>query len=179
MYKFQSGSTLWSFLDLKELLVWNRRHIWSLSDRNRTQTHNHFVRKQKLKHLSVRYKLSGCGFEFHCCQLNLAIFYLFGSVLELTVKLQPIVRRSVLIWVNCLEDMLINHSFVSVMFAALCVTWPFLIISSNFRICLFFVKWKDFYNTWAVESSRKDSSKFVLRHFLTSQKDTTKIWWTD
>ena len=111
---------------------------------------------------------------------NLAMLYLFGSVLELTVKLQPIVRRSVLIWVNCLEDMLINHSFVSVMFAALCVTLPFLIISSNFHICLFFVKSKDFfYNTWAVESSRKDSSKFVSRHFLTSQKDTTKIWWTD
>ena len=39
-------------LKVKELLAQNRRDIWSLSDCNRTQTHNHLVRKWTLKHLT-------------------------------------------------------------------------------------------------------------------------------
>ena len=30
-------------LNVKELLVWTRRHIWSLSDSNEIQTENHLV----------------------------------------------------------------------------------------------------------------------------------------
>ena len=39
-------------LNVKELLGWSRRHIWSLSDSNRIWTHNHLVRKQTLNHLA-------------------------------------------------------------------------------------------------------------------------------
>ena len=43
MYTFQSESTLYSCLNIKELLARSRRKIWSLSDWNWTRTHNHQV----------------------------------------------------------------------------------------------------------------------------------------
>ena len=42
---FESESTLYSCLNVKDLLAWHRRNIWSLSDRNGIRTHNHSVRK--------------------------------------------------------------------------------------------------------------------------------------
>ena len=51
-YAFQSESTLYSCLNVKELLVQSRREIWSLSDCNWTQTQNHLVRKRTLSHLT-------------------------------------------------------------------------------------------------------------------------------
>ena len=55
------------------------------------------------------------------------IFYssmrsLLGSVLEVIEKLKSFVGISVLIWVNCLEDILMTHFLLSVMLVALCVT---------------------------------------------------------
>ena len=52
MYAFQSKSTLYSCLNVKELLARNRRDIWNLSDCNGTRTHNHLVRKPTLNHLA-------------------------------------------------------------------------------------------------------------------------------
>ena len=46
MYAFQSESTLYSCLNVKERLAWSRREICILSDCNWTPTHNHLVRKQ-------------------------------------------------------------------------------------------------------------------------------------
>ena len=43
-------------LNLKELIAWSRCHIWSLSDSNGIQTHNHLVCKLILNHLA---KLAG------------------------------------------------------------------------------------------------------------------------
>ena len=58
MYAFQSESTLYNFLNVKELLAWSRREIWSLSDCNWTWNQNHLVRTRTLnslaKWLSVR-----------------------------------------------------------------------------------------------------------------------------
>ena len=51
-YAFQSESTLYSGLIVKKILAQNRRHIWSLSDCNGTQTHNHLVHKRTLNHLA-------------------------------------------------------------------------------------------------------------------------------
>ena len=45
-YAFQSKCILYSCLNLKELLVRNRRDIWSLSDSNGIRTHNHLVCKR-------------------------------------------------------------------------------------------------------------------------------------
>ena len=44
-YAFQSESTLYSYLNVKELFARSRREIWSLSDCSRTWTQNHLVRK--------------------------------------------------------------------------------------------------------------------------------------
>ena len=52
---FQSESTLYSCLNVKELFAWNRRDIWRLSDCNRARTHNHLVRKRTLKHLRTKW----------------------------------------------------------------------------------------------------------------------------
>ena len=52
MYAFQSESTLYGCLNVKELLAWKRHEIWSLSDCSWTPTHNHLVRKRILNHLA-------------------------------------------------------------------------------------------------------------------------------
>ena len=52
-YAFQSESTLYSCLSVKELLARNRYNIWSLSDCNATQIHKHLVCKQTLNHLAI------------------------------------------------------------------------------------------------------------------------------
>ena len=60
MYAFQSESTLYSCLNVKELLAQNRCDIWSLSDSNGIQTHNHLVPKQTLNHLAKLASLAKC-----------------------------------------------------------------------------------------------------------------------
>ena len=52
MYAFQSESTLYICLNVKELLARSRRDIWNLIDRNGTRTHNNLIRKQKQKWMS-------------------------------------------------------------------------------------------------------------------------------
>ena len=51
-YAFQSESTLYSCMNLKEFLARNRLEIRSLSDCNWTRTHNHLVHKRTLNHLA-------------------------------------------------------------------------------------------------------------------------------
>ena len=81
-YTFQSESTLYSFVNAKELFAKSRGKIWILSDSNLTRTHNHLVHKRTLNHLAnivwlnrwvFIYELSGCGFKSSCCQLNFSI----------------------------------------------------------------------------------------------------------
>ena len=59
-YAFHSESTLYSCLNVKELLVWSRREIWSLSDCNWTQTQNHLVHKRTLNRLAKLSFLNDC-----------------------------------------------------------------------------------------------------------------------
>ena len=83
-YAFWSESTLYSCLNVKELLARNRRSIWSSSGLNGIRNHSHLVCKLTLNHVAIVnkktpnqpvwlngrvfvYELSGCGFEFHCC----------------------------------------------------------------------------------------------------------------
>ena len=51
-YAFQSESPLYSCLNVKELLAWDRSKIWSLSNCNCTRTQNHLVCKRTLNHLA-------------------------------------------------------------------------------------------------------------------------------
>ena len=52
-YVFQCESTLYSYLNVKELLAPSRPEIWNLSDSNWTQTHNHLVCKRTLNYLDT------------------------------------------------------------------------------------------------------------------------------
>ena len=65
--RIQSETTLYSCLNVREVLARNRYSIWSLSDCNRTRTHNDLVHKP-------RYELSGCRFESHWSHLNRITF---------------------------------------------------------------------------------------------------------
>ena len=56
-YAIQSKSTLYSCLNVKELLTRSRREIWSLSDFNWTRTQNHLVRNRTLNHLAKLVRL--------------------------------------------------------------------------------------------------------------------------
>ena len=76
-YAFQSESTLYSCLNVKELLARSRREIWSLSDCNWTWTQSHLVRKRPLNQFCPNgwvfvYELSGFEFDSSCSHLRLA-----------------------------------------------------------------------------------------------------------
>ena len=74
----------------------------------------------------------------------------------------PFARRSVSIWVNCLEDTLITHFFWSAILVELCVTLFFLINSLNFRIYLDFVNQKDLLHKFSwIFSARWNSSGVI------------------
>ena len=64
-YAFQSQSTLYSCLNVTEILVQRRCEIWSLSDCNPTQTHNHLVHKRILNHLAKLAKWLSCVVSTH------------------------------------------------------------------------------------------------------------------
>ena len=49
---FQSESTLFRWLNVKEFLARSTRKIWSLSDCNWNRTHNHLVHKRTLNYLA-------------------------------------------------------------------------------------------------------------------------------
>ena len=51
-YRFNTESTLYSCLNIKELLTGSRQDIWSSSDCNEIRTLNHLVRKRKLSHFA-------------------------------------------------------------------------------------------------------------------------------
>ena len=86
---------------------------------------------------------------------------LLGSFLEVIEKLRPFARRLVSIWVNCLEDILITHFFLSaILVALLCVTLFLLISSLNFRICLFLLIQKISYTNFH-ESFLRDGTPQV------------------
>ena len=59
-YAFQSKFTLYSCLNVKELLAQNKCNTWSLSDSNRIGTQNHLVHKQILNHLAKLAKWLSC-----------------------------------------------------------------------------------------------------------------------
>ena len=80
-YMFQSESTFYSCLNVKELLAQSRHKIWRLSDCNWIRTQNHLVRKRTLNHLAsvakwwpngwvFIYQLSGSGLKSSCSHLT-------------------------------------------------------------------------------------------------------------
>ena len=66
-FRVNPHSIVW--VNVKELLGWSRRHIWSLSDRNVIPTHNHLIPKRTLNHLAKLAKWLSC----------VVISYLYGA----------------------------------------------------------------------------------------------------
>ena len=58
--RFQSESTLYSCLNVNDLLVRNRHDICILSDSNGIRTHSHLVCKRALNHLAKLDNLAKC-----------------------------------------------------------------------------------------------------------------------
>ena len=75
-YAFQSESTLYCCLNIKELLAWSRPQIWRLSDYNWTRTQNHLVRKRTLNHLARKCLFTN---EYSCSHLY---FYNLSRVMH-------------------------------------------------------------------------------------------------
>ena len=85
-YTFQSKSTLYSCLNIKELLARSRRKIWSLSDCNWTRTQNHLVCKRTLNHLAKWLSVllrTDSGFEYSC---NLPNIFSQNSAVRKSIK---------------------------------------------------------------------------------------------
>ena len=66
-YVFQSEFTLCSCLNVKELLPWSSRKMWSWNDCNWTLTQNQLVLKRKLNHLGKLSKWSRCVLCSYLC----------------------------------------------------------------------------------------------------------------
>ena len=71
---FQSESSLYTCLNVRERLARNRHEIWSLSDCNWTRTHNHLVHKRTLNHLA---KLA----KWFSCVVSIYLYGAFDSML--------------------------------------------------------------------------------------------------
>ena len=75
-YEFESESTLYSCLNVKELLARSSRHIWRLSNCNGTRPRNHLLRKRTLSHVAKLAKSLSCVVStylygaFHCMLLS-------------------------------------------------------------------------------------------------------------
>ena len=88
----------------------------------------------------------------------IAMICLLGSFLEKLEKLKPFQKRSVSIWVDCLEDMLITYFFVSVILLVVFVNFYHCSVD-QILIYVFFVKSKVFLcKFWFIFSRRWSSS---------------------
>ena len=100
-------------LNVKKLLARSRRRIWGLSDSNGIRTHNQLVRKRELNHLAKRgnwpnwlngwvflYELSGCGFEFRCCQVTSCVMCVIKNIHIINVGLSPSEKNCVICFIE-------------------------------------------------------------------------------
>ena len=93
---------------------------------------------------------------------TVAMISSLGSVLEVIKKSRPFARRSVSIWVNCLDEILLTYFFLSAILLSLCVTLFLQINSLNFGICPFFGSSQDFlYKFSWIFSTRWNSSGLI------------------
>ena len=107
-YVFQSESTHYSCLNVKELLVRRRREIWSLSNCNWTRTHNQ--RPVWLNGSVFVYELSSCGFEPSCSRLDWR-YLLAICWLETKNKTRHCQGENYLFsFIKCIREMLLKEN---------------------------------------------------------------------
>ena len=91
-YAFQCESSLYSCLNVNELLARSRREIWGLVDCNWIRTQNHLVRQRTDGWVFV-YELSSFGFDSSCNDLK--CFDLFEVIFLL--RLDSLASKSVFV----------------------------------------------------------------------------------
>ena len=94
MYAFQSKSTLYSCLNVKELLARNRHDIWSLSDSNRIWTHKHLVRKWTLNHWAVLWVLIICAMQLTVCFYHVTYAFQSESTLYSCLNVKELLAQN-------------------------------------------------------------------------------------
>ena len=94
-------STLYIYLNVKELLAQNRHHIWSLNECKRTRTHNHLVRKRTLNYLAQLTKWLSCVVSTYCTRhlilCSYHVTYTFQSESSENSQLSSIICS---VWLN-------------------------------------------------------------------------------
>ena len=148
---FQSESTLYSCMNIKELLARSRREIWILSDCNWTRTQNHLVCKRALNQLAkvwpngwvFVYKPSGSGFESSCNTVDVWGSYDTGKILQfssyLTLETElPAYKITQSINQNIyfsLENWQFSHKSVPLSLLQICCVWKnILTIQQNMKL---------------------------------------------
>ena len=98
-YAFHSESTLYSCLNVKELLTRSRGEIWKLSDSNWTRTQNHLVPKRTLNHLVKLAKWLSCVLSTYLCggfvQIWTKWFWVESSCFHLTFSFRACFEQGV------------------------------------------------------------------------------------
>ena len=151
-YAFWSESTLYSCLNIKELLAWDRRDIGSLSDCNGIRTNNHLVRKRELKHLAKLAiwlngwvfvsEVSGCGFESRYSHLKCLMIMKFGNRKDGFHSISKIFLKGRLLWwvdwkVKFLQDISFDNGFHKIVLSSL-----LLFSCAFYKVDLGNIQWK-------------------------------------
>ena len=100
---FQSESTFYSCLNVKELLAQSRCNIWSLNDWNWTRTKNHLVHKGTLNHLA---ELA----EWLSCSECLSVWCISLYVLITSPTRFRVLPHSVVAWMS--KNSLLEKSWI-------------------------------------------------------------------
>ena len=85
-YVFPSESTLYSCLNVKEVLARRRREIWRWSDCHWTPSQNHLVLKWTLIHLAIRFKTKWFWVRVQLQSFHLQILSLLRARSSLTFR---------------------------------------------------------------------------------------------
>ena len=99
-YAFQSESTLYICMNVKELLARSRDEIWSLSDCNWTPTNNHLVHKRTLNHFArVAKWLSWlwvliCTVHLTICSCHVTYMFQREYTLYICLNIKELLARS-------------------------------------------------------------------------------------
>ena len=117
-YTFQSWSTLYSSLNVKELLPRSRCKIWELSDCNWTGTQNHLVHKRTLNHLAklanywVVFWVLICMVYLTVCSRHVTYAFHSRSTLYSWMNVKELLawsRREIWGWSDCNWTRTQNH----------------------------------------------------------------------
>ena len=118
-HAFQSESTLYSCMNVKELLTRSKREIWSLSDCNWTRTHNNLVHKQTLNHLAKLASLVECSFINKWLWVRVQLQWIMcfpKGILALPTSRKPQLKSFFVIIINgCLRSLQMSFKSFSLL----------------------------------------------------------------